>query len=691
MALPNNFGNLSTGNHPAALLDQNFQAVAVNTVMPCTASGTNSVTLTPLSGVPTLVGYQNYIQFSFFQAVTSTGAVTIRFGALPSLNAYLGDGATIAGAGAVVGGSLYFATYSSALNSGSGGFVITGGKTNENLQSMDSGQWTGQIVVAYLGDSRTIGSVGTAWPATIANHVLGFVTADIHNFGVGGQTLATAAANYSITAKPISPTGQQRGYLFIVCAAINDFLGGATAAATFAILQNLIATATADGWSVVIATEPAGSSLSGPQNTQRIAYNALITAWHTSPNRLARLDLVLTDPTDTNSYVDGVHFTADGADRVAGLVGISILGNQPMILANGVDSRTIGKLGVGLETREPQYLLDLQAFNTSGAGFPLISITDLSSGGHQFWLYARAASTAATFSLFDNTSGLARWTSNADGGFLVGSNAFPGTSTATPLYVDIGSTFSNSAGAHAKLRLYNDGTNVIGLGVSTNSMDFIATGAVAYNWYSSSALIATLSTGGSLTAVGNLTLGTAGGTGGSVLLKGATSGTVSLSVAAAAGTSTIFQLPATNGTSGFVLQTDGAGVTSWVATASTAATQANQETATSLTTFVSPGRQQFHPSASKAWGVTNQTGVQALLASYNVTSITDGGNGVTTFTYTNAMSSANYAVGACVNIGTVNVAGETGRLAASFTLTATNAGTPTDSTAVHIVVMGDLP
>jgi hypothetical protein len=64
------------------------------------------------------------------------------------------------------------------------------------------------------------------------------------------------------------------------------------------------------------------------------------------------------------------------------------------------------------------------------------------------------------------------------------------------------------------------------------------------------------------------TVGLNGGTGGQITFNGATSGSVALSVAAAAGSGTVFQLPATNGTNTYVLQTDGSGVTSWVAGAS---------------------------------------------------------------------------------------------------------------------------
>lgn len=59
------------------------------------------------------------------------------------------------------------------------------------------------------------------------------------------------------------------------------------------------------------------------------------------------------------------------------------------------------------------------------------------------------------------------------------------------------------------------------------------------------------------------TLGANGGTGGQITFSGSTSGSAVLRVAAAAGTGTIFQLPATNGSNTNVLVTDGAGILSW--------------------------------------------------------------------------------------------------------------------------------
>lgn len=79
-----------------------------------------------------------------------------------------------------------------------------------------------------------------------------------------------------------------------------------------------------------------------------------------------------------------------------------------------------------------------------------------------------------------------------------------------------------------------------------------------------------------------------------------------------------------------------------------AATQALQEAATSVSTFVSPGRQQYHPSSPKAWVAFNGTGTPALLQSYNVTSLTDNGVGDYTINLTVAFSATNYA---CTSAG----------------------------------------
>jgi hypothetical protein len=74
-----------------------------------------------------------------------------------------------------------------------------------------------------------------------------------------------------------------------------------------------------------------------------------------------------------------------------------------------------------------------------------------------------------------------------------------------------------------------------------------------------------------------------------------------------------------------------------------AATQAEQEAATSTTVYTSPGMQHFHPSSAKAYCKFNGTGTVALGDSFNVSSITDNGVGDYTINFSVTMSSANYA------------------------------------------------
>lgn len=73
----------------------------------------------------------------------------------------------------------------------------------------------------------------------------------------------------------------------------------------------------------------------------------------------------------------------------------------------------------------------------------------------------------------------------------------------------------------------------------------------------------------------------------------------------------------------------------------TAATQADQETGSSTSVAVTPGVQHFHDSAAKCWGKANGAGT-SLLASYNITSITDNGTGDITYTIATDFSSTDW-------------------------------------------------
>lgn len=119
----------------------------------------------------------------------------------------------------------------------------------------------------------------------------------------------------------------------------------------------------------------------------------------------------------------------------------------------------------------------------------------------------------------------------------------------------------------------------------------------------------------------------------------------------------------------------------------------DQETATSTSVAVTPAIQQRHPSACKAWALFNGTGTAAVLASYNVTSLTDNGTGDYTITYTTAFSS----VGNSVSITAKDTLGAgynntTGIAAGSVRMiiyTTASSPTASDSALVSVQSYGD--
>lgn len=102
--------------------------VGTSRLIPCEATGKNLISLTPLSPSPTIESYDAFDTFQFVGAVTSDGSVTAtvvpKKGTLSTLKVFKSSGAAQAGAGDVVAGSFYTATYVDTLDSAAGGFVL---------------------------------------------------------------------------------------------------------------------------------------------------------------------------------------------------------------------------------------------------------------------------------------------------------------------------------------------------------------------------------------------------------------------------------------------------------------------------------------------------------------------------------------------------------------------------------------
>lgn len=100
------------------------------------------------------------------------------------------------------------------------------------------------------------------------------------------------------------------------------------------------------------------------------------------------------------------------------------------------------------------------------------------------------------------------------------------------------------------------------------------------------------------------------------------------------------------------------------------ASQAQMEAGSSTTTLVTPGRQQFHSSASKGWGhIVYSAGAPVAEASYNISSVTDTGTGVATPNWGTDFGSADYAAVVTIE-GTAEVIRTSSKAAGSISVEA---------------------
>lgn len=114
-------------------LDQNFKALGVLSPIPCTASGTNTISLTPqttgsgsIATSIALTAYQNGVKLDFIAAATNTGATTAAYAALAGLTIYKdgGEGVVALVGGEIIIGCAISLIYDSALSSGGGGWHL---------------------------------------------------------------------------------------------------------------------------------------------------------------------------------------------------------------------------------------------------------------------------------------------------------------------------------------------------------------------------------------------------------------------------------------------------------------------------------------------------------------------------------------------------------------------------------------
>ena len=185
------FANLVNATFPE--LDGNFASYTPLTVIPCTVSGTNALTLAPFSGssaaTPAIAAYQNYMQFSGVFASNGSGALTACIGSQPFLNVYK-DSPTgpVATTGAeAIQNNAFTLVYDLSLNSGAGGWHLYSSTASFN---------GGTIAQPLVLSSTTLSVVGGSLGASLTSTALTGNSLSI--------TAQTITASQNLTAATLS-------------------------------------------------------------------------------------------------------------------------------------------------------------------------------------------------------------------------------------------------------------------------------------------------------------------------------------------------------------------------------------------------------------------------------------------------------------------------------------------------------
>lgn len=233
MSLPITFATL-TNPQQLSILDTQFAAVAALGGIPCTATGTNALALTPFANTPTISSYPDLQpSFVFVAPQTSTGAVTINVNAVGARNAYKWNGQLPCGSGDIVQNSIYRATPLLALNAGAGGFVVdTVGVNNNNVDA--------QFIIDGGGNVITTGVKGflrIPWGTTIGFWTVmadqsGSIVVDILRANNAVPTTSIVGAGNKPTLSSTQFIGAFPTGWTSVSLAANDFIGFSVVSAT---------------------------------------------------------------------------------------------------------------------------------------------------------------------------------------------------------------------------------------------------------------------------------------------------------------------------------------------------------------------------------------------------------------------------------------------------------------------------
>lgn len=177
MAPRTTFATLANGLNPLARFDEMFADAGKLGIIPCNASGVDTIALTPITTAyaPTIVEYANHLQVSFIAAGASTGPVSINLSTVGAKPLYHQNGTTQIDSGDLSSGAFYVVAYSAALNSAAGGWYLVNGPIAGLLLSISELASTGLIANTGSGvaAARTLAAPAAGFTITNPGGVAG--------------------------------------------------------------------------------------------------------------------------------------------------------------------------------------------------------------------------------------------------------------------------------------------------------------------------------------------------------------------------------------------------------------------------------------------------------------------------------------------------------------------------------------
>ena len=271
--------------------------------------------------------------------------------------------------------------------------------------------------------------------------------------------------------------------------------------------QNI--TLTPSGTGVVTTPASVGIGTTAPTNSLHI--NRTVSSQKTDLSRLngnytvGNLSHGIGFSINANAVSSGIYTTESGGAGASLIFTTSPSYSTPTNVERmRIDSS--GNVGIGtsspvggLHINTATRTLNLAALASGGGGASYIMMGNSDSGGVAGPNVIFSANRSLVFGVGDSFSSATGGTlteymriSNAGlvgiatGGttrFALSLGTTTSTGTATPITLDLGGTYSSTAGANLKLRLYWDGTNAFGLGISSNQLDYAVPASASHVWY----------------------------------------------------------------------------------------------------------------------------------------------------------------------------------------------------------------